>query len=190
MYREAASPDPSGLPPPELVVTLADRNARSSVVVMFHIFGVPSALAVLTATFAPPLILPGVAAGAAYATWQWRRRSHQRRIFLRVASRELSAHEGRRELARIRLDDLEDVVLDSKTIRPVIEGASVVPATRFIDSKEAGEIDVARIALVAGDRTVLLNEEHIAHMTATESLGKIRAFLRKHDWVPLDERPT
>lgn len=188
MYREPAIPDPSGLPPPELVVTLVDRNPRSSAALMFQLFGVPGALAVLAATIATPLTYAGVAAGIAYATWQWRRRSPRRRILLRVASRELTAHEGRRELARVRLDDLEDVVLDTKTIRQVVEGAGAEPAARFINSQVAAEIEVARIALIGGGRTVLLNEEYVAHMTATEWFGKIRTFLRKHDWVPLDER--
>jgi hypothetical protein len=29
--------------------------------------------------------------------------------------------------------------------------------------------------------------DHVAHMTATEWVGKIRVFLRKNGWVPLDE---
>jgi len=154
---------------------------------MFQLFAVPGAIAVATA-FVPPLAYVGLAAGAAYGAWQWRRRSRARSVVLRVSSRELTAHEGRRGLARIRLDDLEDVSLDVKTIRRVVEGPGAVPGARFIDSKMSLDIDVARIALVGGGHTVLLNEEYIAHMTATEQLGKIRAFLRKHGWLPFDER--
>lgn len=104
-----------------------------------------------------------------------------------IESGELIVHAGRRPLARARLRDIEDVALDTKSIRPVQEGGSAIPAVRFIDSKVGPGIDVARIVLVGDGRSVRLHEDHVAHMTATEWVGKIRVFLRKNGWVPLDE---
>jgi hypothetical protein len=188
MYREAAVPDPTGLPPSELVVTLGDANPRSSAALVFHLFGVPGAIVVATVTIAPVLAYAGFAAGAVYGAWQWRRRPHDRSIVLRVAARELTARAGKRFLARVRLDELDDVALDVRTIRPLVEGANIVPGMRFSGANPGPEIDVARISLVGGERSVFLNDEYIAHMTATEWLGKIRAFLRTHGWVPAQER--
>ena len=60
---------------------------------------------------------------------------------------------------------------------------------RFIDAKVGPKVDTARIVLVsASGRQVTLTQDYLAHMSATEWLGKIRVFLRKHGWLPEDER--
>ena len=145
------------------------------------------ALAPGSVILSPTAGLLGLVATGAFVVWMWRRRGQAGRIVMSVESGDLIVQAGRRSLARMRLEDLEDVALDTKAIRPVQEGGSAIPAVRFIDSKVGPEIDVSRIVLVGGGSSVRLHEAHVAHMTATEWLGKIRVFLRKNGWVPLDE---
>ncbi|HEY8088308.1 MAG TPA: hypothetical protein VIF09_10700 [Polyangiaceae bacterium] len=188
MYRQSAESGPGDKPPSELVVAIHGQDRRSGAVLLFQLFTLPAvAGVVLSMALSPTAGLVGLLGTAALTVWWYRRRAQGERLVLSVASGELVARSGRRELARVRLQRLEDVALDVKTIRPVREGSSAIPAMRFIDSKVGPEIDVGRLVLVGEGRTVRLHEEHVAHMTATEWLGKIRVFLRKHGWVPRDE---
>jgi hypothetical protein len=194
MYRQHAALDPQEQPPAELVVALAESERRSSAVAFFQFFSIPLAVCVLLSWTSPTMGLVGLVAAGAFSLWRWRRRSRGRTVVLQVASRELCAHAHGRTIARVGLGDLEDVSLDTKTIRPVREATTMVYATRFIDSKVGLEVDVARIVLsvtdpVSGEgRSVPLHDTHVAHMTAIAWLGKIRSFLRRHDWRPIDER--
>jgi hypothetical protein len=89
----------------------------------------------------------------------------------------------------MRLDELANVELDTKTIRQVEQGGSAIPAMRFADSRVGPELDRARILLVCDDETrIPLSEIYGVHMQTSESFGKMRVFLRKHGWVPEDER--
>jgi len=188
MYRQSADPDPGDGPPSELVVALGGQDRRSSAVLLFQLFTLPAvAGALLSVVVTPTAGLVGLLGTAVLTVWWYRRRARGERLVLTVVSGELVARAGSRELARVRLRQLDDVALDVKTIRPVQEGGSAIPAMRFIDSKVGPEIDVGRLVLVSEGRTVRLHEAHVAHMTATEWLGKIRVFLRKHGWVPRDE---
>lgn len=188
MYRESATIDPKERPPSELVVALKGQDRRSSAVILFQLFTIPMLVAaLLSATVTPVAGLVGLVVTGSFFLWRWRKRAQTGTIVMTVEAGELVVQAGRRALARIRLGDLEDVALDTKAIRPVQEGGSAIPAVRFIDSKVGPEIDVARIVLVGEGRSVRLHEDHVAHMTATEWLGKIRVFLRKNGWVPVDE---
>jgi hypothetical protein len=188
MYRESATIDPKERPPSELVVALKGQDRRSSAVILFQLFTIPMLVAaLLSATVTPAAGLVGLVVTGSFFLWRWRKRAQTGTIVMTVEAGELVVQAGRRALARIRLGDLEDVALDTKAIRPVQEGGSAIPAVRFIDSKVGPEIDVARIVLVGEGRSVRLHEDHVAHMTATEWLGKIRVFLRKNGWVPVDE---
>src|SRR5262249_20724692 len=99
---------------------------------------------------------------------------------------------GQRELhERFRLSDLANVSLDIKTIERVMDGDSAIPAMRFIDAKVGPKVDTGRIVLVGTNgREVRLTDDFLPHMHCTEWLGKVRAFLRKHGWLPEDERET
>jgi hypothetical protein len=188
MYRELATLDPQDQPPARLVVALRGQERRSSAVILFQLFTLPvMAAAILSVTVTPTAGLLGLVATGAFFVWRWRRRGDLDTLVMSIESGELVVTRGRRSLARLRLRDVEDVALDTKSIRPVQEGGSAIPAVRFIDSKVGPEIDVARIVLVGEGQTVRLHEDHVAHMTATEWVGKIRVFLRKNGWVPLDE---
>jgi hypothetical protein len=189
MYRQSAEPDPSNRPPPELLVALGGQDRRSGAVLLFQLFTLPALAGVILSVLVTPMAgLLGLLGTAAVTVWWHRRRTRGERLVLSVVAGELVARAGSRELARVRLQQLDDVALDTKTIRPVQEGSSAVPAVRFIDSKVGPEFDVSRLVLVGEGRTVRMHETHVAHMTATEWLGKIRVFLRKHGWVPQDER--
>ncbi len=169
-------------------MALKGQDRRSSAVILFQLFTLPVLTAVLLSVLVTPTAgLVGLVAAGAFLVWRWRRRGDPDTIVMVIESGELVVHAGRRPVARVRLRDVEDVALDTKSIRPLQEGGSAIPAVRFIDSKVGPEIDVARIVLVGEGGSVRLHEDHVAHMTATEWVGKIRVFLRKNGWVPLDE---
>jgi hypothetical protein len=90
----------------------------------------------------------------------------------------------------LQLGELLDVYLDTKTIQRVQENPGPVPDLRFINATVSGEMDTARIALEAQSETFFLTEQHVSHTDANEWFSKIRRFLRKHGWVPEDERPA
>jgi hypothetical protein len=92
------------------------------------------------------------------------------------------------EVARFRLRELHDVALDTKTIQRVTDGPSAILMMRYIDARPQPEVDVARIVLVGKKESFTLSDEYLAHLDASEWLGKIRVFLRKNGWVPEDER--
>ena len=141
----------------------------------------------------PTIAVAGMGAAAGGLVWWWKRAPKAPGIVLRVDDGDLLVRTERSEtvLERYPLQDLLDVELDIKTIQRVTDGNSPIPAMRFIDSKVGPEVDTARIVLVARDRSPLpLSKEYLAHMDATEWLGKIRVFLRKHRWLPEDERPS
>jgi len=95
----------------------------------------------------------------------------------------------RKEILRVAVGDLEEVTLDTKTIQKVQENmASGVPDLRFIDSRVGPGIDNSRIALVTAEAEVLLTEYYTSSFDATEWFSKIRRFLRRNGWQPMDER--
>jgi hypothetical protein len=134
----------------------------------------------------------GSAAGAAVvAVYLWRRR-HQRRspratFTVDGSVLKLSGPAFRPSLT-LELSQLLDVYLDTKTISRVQESAGPIPDLRFINATVGGEQDTARIALELEHDTLFLTEERSSHLDANEWFGKIRRFLRKHGWVPDDER--
>jgi len=136
----------------------------------------------------------GIGAGAAVlVTVLWRRRRAQ--VLPRAT---LRVDDGRLELngpafgqpVNLDLNDLLDVYLDTKTIRRVEPGPSVIPAVQLLNPRVGGEQDTARIALELRTETFFLTQERSSHLDANEWFGKIRRFLRKHGWVPEDERPV
>ena len=67
-----------------------------------------------------------------------------------------------RPIARFTVRDL-DVVLDTKTIRKVVDGDSMLPAVRFTESKIGPEIDMARIVLTDGRERHALSDHFTSH---------------------------
>jgi hypothetical protein len=92
----------------------------------------------------------------------------------------------KRKMLSVALGDLDDVVLDSKTIQRVHEGNALTPATRLLDPRVGLAVDTSRIALkIAGKPLWPLTEHYLAHMDAIESIAKLRVFLRSHGWQPV-----
>jgi len=94
-----------------------------------------------------------------------------------------------RDLLNVPLDDLRNVVLDTRTIQRVQENMSTgLPQLRYINSTVSPELDIARIELKTFTASIFLSEDRFSHTDAVEWLGKIRRFLRAHGWLPEDER--
>ena len=76
-----------------------------------------------------------------------------------------------------------------KTIERLQDGSSPIPALRFANPTIAPPVDTARVVRVGTNgRRYPLTQAYLAHMDATESVGKIRVFLRKNGWLPASER--
>ena len=92
-------------------------------------------------------------------------------------------------IADVLLEDLLDVSMTTDTYDPRdnIRGQVVgfgVQAPKQHPSNES------RIAIqVRGKGSIFLSDQNTKHLEAEEQLGKIRAFLRKSEWIPIDERP-
>ncbi|HVH41093.1 MAG TPA: hypothetical protein VM925_02085 [Labilithrix sp.] len=193
IYRSAPLPETPAPPPRELVYEAFDRERnRGIVVVWFQLFSLPVVFGVAISTAISPAVgLMAMIGGGCFSVWYRRRAARREGAVLRVEEGELHvlSRDGRGIKGRMRLRELTDVVLDVKTIRRVQDGASAIPAVRFTDTTVGPEVDTARIVLVAhGNSRVELTQAYLAHMDATEWLGKIRVFLRKHGWMPEDER--
>jgi hypothetical protein len=134
----------------------------------------------------------GMLAGLAVIAWpavQRRRAKTRPRATLRVHERSLQlSGPAFSEPRSIPLDDLLEVYLDTKTIQRLREAPSPIPATRFLNQTVGGEQDESRIALELETETLYLTEQRVSHLDANEWFSKIRRFLRKHGWIPEDER--
>ena len=127
-----------------------------------------------------------------FGIWRWRRAPEIAGLLLHVDDGVLSITERstKRIVVQVQLADLENVSLDTKSIRKVTPGQDAVPATRFIHSQVGPEIDVARIVLETSARPtpIHLSETFLAYSETVEWIAKIRMFLRSHGWLPTDER--
>lgn len=195
-YREAASGAsmPRALPA-ELVCTSLDPDRRSRPgMAVLQLFLLPLIAGKLVSLFAPVGVsVPVMFAAAVLIVRGYLRGRHAQNCILQIEDETLlvRAAGSKRPRALVPLADLSDVVLDTKTIQRVVEGPSMVAAVRYIDTRTNPDVDVARIVLVERDGTTIrLGEKFLAHMDAVDSLGKIRVFLRKHGWLPDDERPA
>jgi hypothetical protein len=147
---------------------------------------------VLAAAAGSPEAALGILVAAfAIGIWRWRRAPDVAGILLRVESGELtvSARGSGTPLATVRLLDLRNVSLDTKSIRKVEPGRDAIPAVQFINTSVGPEIDIARIVLDVTERQpIRLTEAYLSHMDTIEWVGKIRSFLRAHGWIPDHER--
>jgi hypothetical protein len=146
----------------------------------------------LIARDATPLGVALMVLAGGWGMWQWRRTADVNGVVLRVADGELEVtpRGSSAAMLRIRLPELRDVQLDTKTIRKVGPDRRTVHALPWTLSSVGPEIDVARITLVPdGARPpVHLTDAYLAHIESVQWLGRIRAFLRGHGWLPEDER--
>jgi hypothetical protein len=194
MYRTPPEREPEVQPPRELIYDATDETAgrADGMSALFRHVSLPIIVCMVATWLAGSGVGTAALVGAVvYSVWSWRTRKKRGGAVLRIERNVLSVEiRADRELHdRIRLGDLADVVLDTKTIERVQDGTSAIPGMRLIDSKVGPKVDTCRIVLVGtGGREVLLTKEYLPHMHATEWLGKIRTFLRKHGWEPESER--
>lgn len=192
MYRESADPeDGKSAPPRELHFLAVDRAARKGQgMALLQLFGLPVVVGVVaSAIFTPTVGLVALVGSAVLGVWWWRRPASTG-LLLTVENGALvvARFRGARPIATLPLETLRNVSLDIKTIQRVEEGGSAIPAMRVLDSRVGVEVDTSRIVLQGEGPPVPLGDLYIAHMDATEWLGKVRVFLRKNGWVPADER--
>jgi len=178
------------LDPHELLYFSQDTERNSTAAIGF-VFLLPlcayAAVQVLTDSVAL-----GVCAAGATIAWpliQQRRSKSRPRATFRIEGELLLLSGAAFPVPRrVELRHLEEVYLDTKTIQRLREAPNPVPQLRFLNQTVGGEQDVSRIALEFANDTVFLTDERISHLEANESFAKIRRFLRKNGWIPLDER--
>lgn len=128
------------------------------------------------------------------ALFYWRsRKQPEDVVVLRVASRvlEVSPMGASHPAFRVALDELEDVVLETKSIERVMDvGANAVNIGMGpLAPNIAAPTDAKRIVLES-ERSgrFTLTKEYFGDVDTTEWFAKIRSFLRSAGWTPLDER--
>lgn len=193
-YRTPAVPAANEPPPPRELVyeaLLRDRSGNVYGEWARH-FGGPMLVGIaLGMAFDGFAALVGFLGSLAFALWYRKHGRPRQGAVFRVAggSVRVFSPDGRRETASFKMRELASVELDLKTIERLQDGSSPIPALRFANPTVAPAVDTARIVLVRkGGRRHILTDAYLAHMDAIEGLGKIRAFLRKHGWMPEAER--
>jgi len=176
----------------ELVYVANDREKHVPAARAAMQIGIGGGVASIVAAGAGfPFVGAGIlAVAAAVGIWQWRRSPGMKGVLLAVEHGELTVVAGSDVKLTVRLVDLLDVSLDTKSIRKVMPGKDTAPAVQFISTSIGPELDVSRIVLKLADgrEPIRLSEQFLAHMDVVEWVGKIRSFLRKQGWVPDDER--
>lgn len=169
----------------ELVLDSVVERQPIEEVLVTGISGLAASLVIASAGF--PVIAGGaLAITGGIATWRWRHPPRPYAHSFVVERGTLTFSRGRATVARMRLVDLDDVALDTKTIRKVIAGNQPTPAVTHTNLSP--ELDLSRIVLKRGDGDEVEVTRYIAHYIALEWLGKTRSFLRENGWVPEDER--
>jgi hypothetical protein len=183
--------EPPRAPRAELVYRMTDRRKAQRALALVTV-AATTTTGLLGAGLSPA---SGVALGSAlvWAAWRWQRPMEGRGVVLRVCRGVLHVTGcAGRSLVRASLHDIANVTLDSRTIRKVEEGNTLIPWLRFAESRVGPELEVVRIVVeVSGLREpIRLSEAFVPHMDGVDWLGRIRRFLRTHGWVPEDERES
>lgn len=163
-------------PPRELVVDPArapgdssDGSGTAMAPIVVAVLGAGAA-----AKFVAPLAGLAVVA-VAIVFFVGTRKPNEGRFVLRVEEDVLVVtREKRKEpLARVPLDAIATVTLDREAR----------PASRGVAASER-----VRIVLERDGEPIALGEERITPIEGQEWQGRVRVFLRKHGWLPKDER--
>jgi hypothetical protein len=122
---------------------------------------------------------------AALVFWYRRRPKHD--VLLSIADGVLTLQSAQ-ATTTVRLDDVLDVSLDRETQTRIEYGTSATTALSTI-SVSSVEIAPRHILLVRRGVGPIKLGEPILEAHATEWMGRVRAFLRRSEWIPEDERP-
>jgi hypothetical protein len=166
-------------PPTELVVDAkpAPGDSSDGGGAAMAPYAFPFVVGGLLAKYVSPLVgLAGVALAILFLVGL--RKPREGRFVLRITDGvlEIARERGRTPPVRVPIADVLDVTLDRQTHQASGRGGS--PTERV------------RIALErrAPSEPLFLPDERITPLEGQEWQGKVRVFLRKHDWVPRDER--
>src|SRR5678810_214838 len=143
MYRK---PPVSDDPPPPAAFSYEGREQRQGLgVAIVQLLSLPLGIgAILAAAFSPPIGLAGLVVSG-FVVYRWLRPQPERTLF-RVERGVLHLRVGDAKAPlEVPLDEVENVVLDTKTVQRTIEGDSAIPAMRAIETKAGLEVDEARI---------------------------------------------
>lgn len=201
MYRAPAQLPPQDEADPELVYDVpferkAGSFSRARVTLLFAAYAV--VIAAITAADATPLVCAVAVIVLGVGTAWWWRQQPDSAMILRVHDGNLSIRLRRPKradappLAQMRLADLVDVTLEGEEY-PHIEDGSSATTARHATEYRAAHDDTSRLRVLLLPREgepIVVGRAPIPHADATEWLGTIRVFLRKHQWLPDDERPA
>jgi hypothetical protein len=140
----------------------------------------PFAIPVLAAGFLAKFVSGTaalVALGVAVVALVARRKPREGRFVLRVTdgALEVTRERGVGPAVRVALADLLDVTLD-KEARPAGRGGSASERVRLaLERREPAD-------------PIFVPDDRLSPLEAQDWYSKVRVFLRKHGWVPKDER--
>jgi hypothetical protein len=123
----------------------------------------------------------------------WSRQHPKDVVVLKVAGGALRVFPmgSKTESFRVELADLDDVVLETRSVERVMDvGANVVNiGTSALSPNIATPTETKRIVLEpAKGSPHALTKEFFGHAETTEWFAKVRLFLRNTGWTPLVER--
>lgn len=157
-------------------------------ILLFGIVGIPGLVAILlNALGFGSWAVPGAIVAGVIAVVLWRRSEKPLAIVLTVRKKRLYVDAAGRHFD-IALDELETVSIDRRAIQRIQDGSALVPATMAINTSVGPASEVVRVSLQGAKESFLLTEEYQPYTVGLEGMGKVRAFLRKHGWVPEEER--
>lgn len=131
--------------------------------------------------------------GIAWAIVRMRQRPRPKSVVLEVKGGTLDVMVPARDVRRLHISlcDLHDVRLQSKSYEHANAAAGALGALEFDGRGRSRQVTVARIVLVdERGHELVLSEQWRAHFDCMEWLGRIRAFLRSHGWLPAEERAS
>jgi hypothetical protein len=155
------------------------------------IVGAPIAVGAIVAGMGFPIAGLVAAIGSGVGLWFLHKKSRSRGsiLFTVDGGRLIIERRDSNELGdAISLGAIEDVVLDTKTVERVQDGSPLIPALQAINATVGPPADTARIEIVTRKRSIFLTNEFLSYTETSDAIAKLRVFLRKNGWVPIDER--
>jgi hypothetical protein len=188
-YRIPSRPDKALAPPAKHVYMPIHREALNSAAPGCIAF-VPIGVGIIIAGLGFPIValIGAIATGVGLWVFFKKNRNRGRVLFTCDDGYVMIQWLGSSMGDQLSLGELDDIVLDTKTIERIQDGSPMVPALQAINATVAPPTDTARIVLKTESRTVYLTEEFLSYTETADQIAKLRVFLRKHGWVPIDER--
>lgn len=134
-------------------------------------------------------LLAAAVAGACWYSLDRRGRTTPRAIFKIDGPRLELSGPAFGEPRHLLVEDVLDVYLETETTHWRRARPRRRPPTQpFLNAASRRGGRTAHIALELANETLFLTNKRASYFLAHESFGKIRSFLRRHGWVPQDER--